>query len=105
MNITFNSTVCTDGWIIVDKDQLEGSTAKNWHIVEVKLDDNDVVIKRSTKTFCGENLKDVIDWDRNNHVFRNDFAGRCRLRNVMARLQNTIAEEFCGRCAAHLYLG
>lgn len=105
MNITFNNTVCKDGWIIVDSDQLVGKTAKNWHIVEVELDDNDVVTRRARETFCGEELKDNIIWDKNNHVFRNDFMGRCKLRNEMARLQNTVKEEFCGRCAAHLYLG
>lgn len=104
MNITFKSKTCRDGWIIVDKDQLKGATANNWHIVEVKLNADGTVNQRETETFCGEELKARIAYDGRNHVFKNDFEGRKALRNEMARLQN-LKEEFCGRCAAHLYLG
>lgn len=106
MNITFNNKTCTDGWVVVDNDQLAGEAAMNWHIVEEKLDDANVVTLRVTKVFCGESLKSDIHWDRSYHVFRNDFEGRNALRDddEMARLQN-IDEEFCGRCAAHLYVG
>ena len=103
MNITFKSETCRDGWIIVDKDQLKGASANNWHIVEIKLNSDGGVDQISAETFCGEDLKGRVTY-LNKHVFKNDPVGRANLRNEMARLQN-LKEEFCGRCAAHLYLG
>lgn len=104
MDINFKHPTCKDGWIIVNKNQLAGPYAANWHIVEVELNPNDSVKSRAVVTFCGEHLNDKINWDRQHHIFRNDFEGRAKLRNEIARLQN-VNEEFCGKCAAHLYLG
>ena len=91
-----------NGWILVRPGILASESAKNIHLVEVKLLDNsDEVQLCSTHTYCNEELIEKKKYI-SECIFHNTPKGRHALRIKVAELQNS-GLEVCGKCAGHLY--
>lgn len=101
MAIELKDKVNCNGWTLVSPKRLICETAKNIHIVEVRIDTNGNIVHWSDSTFCELDLIDAKKHIKD-CIFINTTKGETALRSKIANLQN-MGYEVCGTCAGHLY--
>lgn len=93
-----------NGWAIVDANQVDSPSARNYHVIEVNIV-NDVygriiaVYRNNVNETCCQTLALRPQW-RYEAIFRKSELGA--LRTYLAQMQNGTCET-CGNCVKHFY--
>lgn len=100
MNIPLKHSDC-NGWAIVDKNQVQCSSPKNFHVVEARITADNcgihVYLNSSHETCCKLPIKSK--WSYHSYYYTSQVNA---LRNKLADLENGSLET-CGNCVGHFY--
>ena len=93
-----------NGWVIVEKSQVDCDSAANYHLVEVSITphpngERDVCVNTDRETCCGRKLLPQIEYLKG-YVFLKSEVNN--LRTTLAKQQNG-TWEICGICVGHFY--